>query len=197
MDTKKPLLKFCYLGDRDYLDITSIFDSLWNFFGLDIRASITEMTFKINFPIVQNCYLDYSTHQRDSNSTDAAEFTWIQNNTQFFGYLIPNGTIFTDRTEEPKWDFESFCEFSNDRVILKNNFKIDTCYNMTKMGKFLISKYQDPNVRIVKFYFKELIPSKEMIGISLRLQKIRGGFLKIICENNVEEFGHIIAKESV
>lgn len=197
MDTNKPLLKFSYLGDRDYLDITSILDSLWNFFGLDIRSSITEMTFKINFPIVQNCYLDYSTQQRASNSTDAAEFTWIQNKTQFFGYLIPNGTVFTDRTEEPKWDFESFCDFSNDRVILKNNFKIDTCYNMTKMGKFLISKYQDPNVRIVKFYFKELIPSKEMIGISLKLQKIRGGFLKIICENNSEEFGHIIAKESI
>ena len=181
--------------------MTSVLESFWSHFGFGIREQIREMEFKILAPILENCFLHYGLIADFTNDSvvekAAASFSWQIDAVNYVGFLVPNGEKIIERVDEPVWDFSKYCDFKNDRVILKKIFKNDVCFNLTKMGKYLISKFRDPNVRIVKFYLRELIPKKDMIGSQLYMVDLKkNGFIKIICENRGEELGYILVKSA-
>lgn len=187
-------LVFSYLGERDYLDVTSILESFWQVMGQDTRKKIRDMDFRILAPFNENCSLYYQKGSFAAVPKDpCAKFSWKIDGEKYFGLLVPNGNKITLRIPEPKWDFEHYCDFNEGVMRLKTKFKQDTCYSLTKMGKYLISKYRDPNVKVVRFNFKELLSPDDLEGTCLRLENMVGGdFIKVICEKNNEEFGFIV-----
>lgn len=192
-----PIIKFSYLGERDYLDITSILDSLWDHFGIGFRQDVKDMHFKLLAPISQNCFLVYGPECNFKKNAEnaVAEFAWTVHQIKYLGQLFQNGEVISIRLPEPRWNFAEYCDFQNDTVTLKKTFNEDVCYNLTKMGKFLISQFRDPNVRIVKFFFKDLLPSQNLVGAQLRIIDLRKkGFTKIVCQNKGDELGYIMIK---
>ncbi len=187
-------LEFSYLGDRDYLDVTSILDSFWQALGPNTRTAVRNMDFRIHAPFNENCTLYYQENSVPSYKNDpCAKFTWLIEGKKYFGFLVPNGQKIVKRSPEPKWDFEQHCEFRDGKMYLTKNFNQDVCYSLTKTGKFLISKYRDPAVKVVRFKFNELMLPEELVGTSLRMQEMSGTeFIKVICEKNDKEFGFIV-----
>ncbi len=193
-------LNFRYLGSRDYLDISSITDSFWNSFGVEKREFIKNLEFKLLKEIKFNCELKYEElHRLDSGLKDkaVAELYWEIESQMYQGYFLATAERITEREPEQVFKFEEYCDLTGDRVRLNKLFRQDTCYNLMKMGKYLVTEKYGPDVRVVKYVMKYFVPSADMIGSEMSLSPLPGGqFLRLSCFKKDLEFGQIIIRRN-
>jgi hypothetical protein len=193
-------MSFEYLGNRDYLDISSITDSFWQNFGTEKRTLVRNFEFKLLKPIDVECIFCYDEIGKiefSNKKKSLATIKWELGGKEYLGFF--NGTeikISKRRTEE-NFSFENHCEVLDQKVKLKRLFSADTCYNLMKMGKFLIGRSDNPNVRVVKYFMRHFMPAEELINSEVNLTSLWGNdFFKLHCTKNSDEFGYIIVKRA-
>lgn len=197
-NTIETTIELSYLGDRNYIDISSVLAAVWNTYGKSKRNEITKLEFRLVMPITESCNLLVSKCPIDNasgNRTVFGEMTWNYKGDKMFGLLVGNGGVVKDRRPEVDWNFDDHCDVEGDKVFLRKTFSNETGYNYMKMGKYFLSKFMNPNVKFCKFYFDYYLPAAEMVGVYMTYSLAKGGnFLILNCFHNDEKYGYIMAK---
>jgi hypothetical protein len=195
---KKLKLSFSHLGERDYLDISSITHAFWQAFGPDKRSQTKNLEFRLRAAIAEQCDLLYEEGSKVDSMfrKDAlAELRWEVADTPFFGFIFGNGERIVQRDPEPYVRTADYCQLVNDRVLIMKSMNGDTCYNLARMGKYLVGETLMTQVQVVKYYMSHFVSADELIGTELWLSHLNGSkFLKLHCSKYGVEFGHIILR---
>lgn len=194
-------LLFKYLGNRDYLDISSITESFWSAFGNEKRELISDLEFKLKRQIHTQCDLVYDEIGNIDGSLKEkayAELSWKIQGRAYQGFFLGTDEVITARDPEANLNFADYCEFEGQKVRLIKLFRDDTCYNLMKMGKYLVSQSYDPQVKVVKYSMQYFMPASKLIGAEMKLSELPGGqFLKLSCSKDGAEFGYIVIRKKL
>lgn len=195
-------LDLSYLGDRDYIDVSSIISSFWKALSPQTtQSSVGNIHFKILRPIRNQCELVYAENQWPSigNVEPRVKLKWTSNNRTHLGYFLETNTLLTARRTESSWKLEDHLEIRENVVIIKKAFQEDCIYNLMKAGKYIIQHQSHHAPRVAEFIFNQLYSSNDIRGCVLKyepLKKIRKDqvFIRLVCFKNDNIFGNVYVK---
>lgn len=162
-----------YLGDRNYIDISTISYNFFKSCGHDIyQASPDYESIRILKKITRNGIL---TESKPTNAS--CIFKYKINSQKKIYYYIENSTIITSRTIEDAYNREEFFIIKDNTGRFIKPINTFMTYNLMCLGKSLIVANTDLTPRVVQTELNFHIEPNQYEFISMKLFFLKNNFI--------------------
>lgn len=187
-------LNLSYLGNRDYIDVTSITRAVSAAIDPNIEQSqIANFSIHIENPLLNECFLVPRGAIAALKKVAKIRFNYRDS---FFDFdICQNDTPIRRRSMEAKIDIFDYCKLERDRITLQKPFSTEFMYTLMSMGKaILVSHFRLPP-RVVKMQYDRFFNPCLTAGVSMKIGSLnRMGFGQLICQKGEEPFGSVLVK---
>ncbi len=188
-------LNLSYLGNRDYIDVTSITRAVSAAIDPNIEQSqISDFSIHMENPLLNECFL-VPKNSREEALTRVAKVRFNYRDNFFDFDICQNETPIARRSMEAKIEILDYCKLEQDRILLQKPFSTEFMYTLMSMGKaILVSHFRRPP-RVVKMQYECFFNPALASGVSMKIGPLnRMNFGQLICEKGGEPFGSVLVK---
>lgn len=169
---KKSILRFQYLGGRDYIDVAQITEKFFESRMEEMDPyKISSFKIRIHRPIKHHCELVLSKKAVFNSKSCVAEISCIYEDQTNFWILKETDEKILDSATDPDHYTDPRIQIQNDECVLTEKVCDFSTKALMLMGKALIChQKKNFNPRVASFYFKRPPLTSEIPLLRMRLQ---------------------------
>jgi hypothetical protein len=190
-------IEFSYLGDRDYIDISTISERTnMSLAELGI-LNVEQIRLRVLHPVLYNGVFEVASAESGKvvpkESPIAVDFR--ANSLNYTAWVKPGNTKILSRRKEIHFELAKYTFIEDQRIELRKPFNSDLVYNLMKMGRELIvHSGLGLKPRVLEFRFEFIPEAKLFSQLSLQLSPLKNALHALTCFVDDEKFGRVIVK---
>lgn len=191
-------LDISYLGDRDYIDVSTLSSALYQALpDITINSHVTDFKIRLLKKVLFNCELVWAQDlEPDFDKKKlCVHFNWKFKDQLQSVYFQELSTLITSRKREPMTNPTEHMAYQSGEVHLFDPINDDSIYNLMKMGRILVVEKYHLIPRVVRFKFDRLLNQSELRGVTMKADFFaKEDFYILETFKNNNKFGEIIIK---
>lgn len=173
MENRKVPVRLSFLGDRTYIDISTLHSACYSALGLDHRKDVFgRAVTKIPRAVSRHGHLEIG---KSRGASCILEFE-IESKGRFQYSFVESGDVILDRREEERFNLSEYVRIEDNIATFVKPINDFRSYNFMVLGKALIVVNTPKIPRVVRSEFFSTVDMADYVKTQTTYRSLPGGF---------------------